>query len=101
MSGINVAINVHENKIKRGQKSPAYFILRLNYARQELSIISFKASEIDIANDMYNHIEKSPDNTQFDSVLVRVASMDVLKKAYPNYFSDISEFIQIVKSYLK
>ena len=99
--GINVAINVHEKKLKRGEKSPAYFILKLNYTRQELSILSFKASEIAIANDIYNHIEKSPDNTQFDSVLVRVASMDVLKKAYPNYFSDIGEFVKIVKSYLK
>ena len=36
-----------------------------------------------------------------DPRYVNVSSFNVLKSAYPNYFSDIGEFVDIVKSYLQ
>ena len=38
---------------------------------------------------------------KIDAVLVNVSSFNALKSAYPNYFSDIGEFVDIIKSYLQ
>ena len=58
-------------------------------------------SEFDEANNIYNSIESTRAGTKIDAVLVNVSSFKSLKSAYPNYFSDIGEFVNIVKSYLK
>lgn len=47
-----------------------------------------------------NQIE-SINNTNIDSVLVSATSFDVLKAAYPNYFTDISQFVDIMREILK
>ena len=52
------------------------------------------------ANETYNLIEKSRGEAKIDAVLVRVSSFSDLKRAYPNYFLDIGEFIDIVEEYL-
>ncbi len=99
LDGINVVVEA-QNK-GRFKGNPAYFILILDYNEHRLSILSFQSSEIDEANEKYNSIESTRAKERIDAVLVRVSSFAALKKAYPNYFSDISEFIKIVKSYLQ
>ena len=100
LSGIKVAIDIQDKRGKDKVRKPAYFMLILNYNTKRLSIRTFKASEFEIANDLYNKIENNK-QSQIDAVLVRVSSVGMLKTAYPNYFSDLSEFVYIVKSYLK
>lgn len=102
LSGIQVAaVNQKYNSEKgTSKKNNGYCILILNYNIRRLRIIPFMSSKIDEANKMYNNIERTRAE-KIDAVLVRVSSFDKLKKAYPNYFSDIREFINIVKSYLK
>ena len=100
LSGIRVAVDNQESKLK-DIKSSGYCILILNYDIRRLRIIPFGSSQIDKATNAYNQIEKSKNNSQVDTVLVRVSSFKSLKSAYPNYFSDIGEFVAIVKSYLK
>ena len=68
---------------------------------KRLSIKSFMPSQIDEANSIYNSIESTQAETKIDAVLVNVSSFKLLKSAYPNYFSDIGEFVDVVKSYLK
>lgn len=99
LSGIRVAVDNQEEKIK--YNNAGYYILILNYNTKRLQIKKYKSSEIDEANKIYNSIESTRAETKIDAVLVRVSSFKDLKKAYPNYFSDIGEFIDIVKSYLK
>ena len=87
-------------------KRSGYCVLSLEYKTkkyetQHLSIKRFKPSEIDKANDYYNELESQKSNTKSDNVLVRVSSFSELKKAYPNYFSDISEFVALIKRYLR
>ncbi|MSS42050.1 hypothetical protein FYJ37_17560 [[Clostridium] scindens] len=55
---------------------------------------------IELATKTYNQIE-SISNPNMDSVLVSVTSFDVLKAAYPNYFTDISQFVDIMRKMLK
>lgn len=99
LSGIRVAVDFQTKKIK--DKKASYFILILNYNTKRLSIKSFMPSQIDEANSIYNSIESTQAETKIDAVLVNVSSFKSLKSAYPNYFSDIGEFVDVVKSYLK
>lgn len=108
LSGIRVAVEKQEHLLKdvkqehqlKNIKSTGYFILILNYATCKLNIIQFNSSKIDEAAEVYNEIEKTNRNAHNDTVLVRVSSFKSLKSAYPNYFSDIGEFINIVRAYL-
>lgn len=99
LSGIRVATDHQDSKFD--ESDMGYCILILNYNIRRLRIKLFKSSEIDEANKTYNSIESTRAESKIDAVLVRVSSFKELKKAYPNYFSDIEEFVNIVKSYLK
>lgn len=98
LSGIKVAVDNQKENVKNS--AIAYYILILNYNTNRLQIKSFGASQINEANAFYNYIEATRTQSKIDAVLVRVSSFTTLKKAYPNYFSDIGEFIDIVKLYL-
>ncbi len=97
LSAIRVAVDYKE---KGAPNQQGYYILILNYITRRLSIKYFKASQNEEANDTYSRIEKTRAESKIDAVLVRVESFQVLKTAYPNYFSDIGEFVEIVKSYI-
>ena len=99
LSGIRVATDFQEKNKKSG--SPGYYILILNYDTKMLRIRSFKSSEIEEANNVYSSIESTKADNKIDAVLVRVSSFQSLQSAYPNYFMDIAEFVNIVRSYLK
>lgn len=99
LSGISVATDYQERRAE-SEKS-GYYILILNYDTRRLQVKSFKTSEIEEANNVYNSIESTKANNKIDAVLVRVSSFQSLKSAYPNYFTDIGEFISIVMEYLK
>ena len=100
LSGIKVAVE-YQKTDKKKKLTPAFYILILNYETHKLRIKPFSASEFDSANELYNKIESQKGVTQMDAVLVRVSSFETLKSAYPNYFSDINEFVTIIKTYLK
>lgn len=99
LSGIRVATDYQEPKMKSNRSG--YYILILNYNSKTLRIKSFIPSQFEEANSIYNSIESTRAETKIDAVLVNVSSFKVLKSAYPNYFSDIGEFVDIVKTYLE
>ena len=95
LSAIRVAIEHVKERKKKG-----YYILILNYDTKQLRIITYKPSQINEATDFYNHIEAiNKENT--DAVLVSATSFASLRAAYPNYFSDIKEFIDLVNEFIK
>lgn len=81
-------------------KKSGYYMLILNFNTRKLQVKYFQPSEIDTANDIYSQIEKTRAENKIDAVLVRAESFVDLKKAYPNYFADISEFIDKVRNYI-
>lgn len=99
LSGIRIAIDNQERN--SNIEKIGYYILILNYNTRRLQIKRFKSSEFEEANNIYNSIESTRAETKIDAVLVRVSSFKDLQKAYPNYFSDIGEFIDIVTTYLR
>lgn len=99
LSGIRIAIDNQERN--SNIEKIGYYILILNYSTRRLQIKRFQSSEFEEANNIYNSIESTRAETKIDAVLVRVSSFKDLQKAYPNYFSDIGEFIDIVTTYLR
>lgn len=98
LKAIRIVIDRDSEKVpdKRG-----YYILRLNYRKHMLRRWFFKPSELEIANKMYDYLEEQRGDAPLDIVLVRAASYATVKAAYPNYFMDIGEFVDIVKGYLQ
>lgn len=81
-------------------KNNGYYILIFNYIKRNVKVLPFKANDTENANKTYANIESSKNEKKIDAVLVRVSSFKALKKAYPNYFSDITEFINLVRKYI-
>jgi len=97
LSAIRVAV---ESKNGTDLKRQGYYILILNYSKRLLRIKFFMPSQSEEANETYTQIERNRAESQIDAVLVSVSSFQILKAAYPNYFSDIGEFVEILSSYL-
>lgn len=86
---------------KKTPDKRGYYILQLNYETHRLKRWFFKPSELEKANRMYDYLEETRGDTPLDIVLVRASSYAAVKAAYPNYFMDIGEFVDIVSEYLK
>lgn len=97
LSALSVAIN-HVNQ-NSNVKTNGYYILRLNYKEKMLKVHSFSKSQVELATSIYNKIE-SINNPDIDVVLVSTNSFDTLKTAYPNYFTDISGFVEMMRRIL-
>lgn len=91
LNAVRVALSTEDNPAK---KNAGYYLLIINYEDRHLRIISYPKRQIIQATKMYEDLET---NKKFDVVLVSASSMKNLKKAYPNYFADVSEFVRKVK----
>ncbi len=97
LKAIRVALD-HEEDLHKDKKG--YYILILNYETKRLRIAYFSPSDVEKANTVYSQIENNHQSATSDAVLVRASSFQTLKNAYPNYFLDIGEFVDIVSEYL-
>ena len=87
-----------DEKIKKGA---AYYILILNYSKKSLFIKHFDITDVEKVNRVYTAIESQSKDLIIDAVMVQVRSFNTLKTAYPNYFSDIGEFLTIIHQKLE
>lgn len=98
LNAIRIAVQ-HEDDVARDKKG--YYLLILNYNTHRLRIRTYLPSQFDEAETTYSQIEKNRHESNIDAVLVRAKSFRELKAAYPNYFTDIGEFYDLVTGYLK
>lgn len=77
-----------------------YFLLVLDLENHNLSVTIYKPSEIQLATQIYDSIEARND-PNINTVLVSANSFATLKKAYPNYFVDITAFLKKIKKLYK
>ena len=80
-------------------REQGYYVLRLDRERSQLLINTYAKNELEKATLEYDLAEKNRASDE-DIVLVSTASFNMLKKAYPNYFSDINEFITLIDSFI-
>ncbi len=96
LSGLNVAIDFDEKNENKKNKYK-YYILILDYSRRKMRIRSFETKNVEIATDIYNRLEDELESDK-NIVLVSASSFDSLRAAYPNYFTDIQEFVDMMRS---
>lgn len=96
LSALSVAIKLTNEKYT---KEKGYYLLQLNLSNKLLKINKFSTKQIELATTAYDKIE-SLNNPDIDVVLVSATSFDTLKCAYPNYFTDISQFVDIMRRIL-
>lgn len=72
-----------------------YRLIILDAKANTVKITSYSKTKLGEANERYTEIEKNiSDYSGIQAVLVTAKSIDLLKKAYPNYFLDTEEFIK-------
>jgi ppGpp synthetase/RelA/SpoT-type nucleotidyltranferase len=85
--------------IEKNDNDTNYFLLEL--AENTINITKYKLSEFDRATAAYLQKEKeSKSDSATDVVLVAAESMYALQNAYPNYFADSTEFVQLMEKAL-
>lgn len=80
-----------------GNKTGDYYLININVTKKNVKIISFKKKAFELATEHYIKLEKEIKETENAVVLVSASSILSLKKAYPSYFLDTSEFISVLE----
>lgn len=84
-------------------KGSTYFLLILDSLNKNIEIRSYSRDDFFKASDDYSEIELlvSQGKLQVEPVLVSSDSLGKLKRAYPNFFLDTTDFIKELKPILK
>lgn len=93
MRTIGVAVEHLGHVDKKMQNG--YYLLKINYIENTITIQTFAgvSKGLDQATAAYNEFERNGDRENEDAVLVSAESYEALVDAYPNYFANITEFI--------
>lgn len=86
-------LRISAKKIETDKYLGEYYIININIKEMFVNIMIFKKNEFEEATSKYLEIEKKIKDSDNAVVLVSSISMKSLKKAYPSYFLDTSEFI--------
>ena len=82
----------------RPSKDDHIFLLVLNMTAWRIDITGFHRRDLAAASEAYLGAEKANvDNPEIQVVLVSVESIQSLRSAYPNYYLDTRQFINVVK----
>lgn len=88
LKGLRISVKHIEKK-----NSGSYYLIRINVKEKHVQIATFKKNEYAMATEEYLKVEKEIKENESAVVLVAASSIKSLKKAYPSYFLDTSEFI--------
>lgn len=95
----NVIQIFDERTMRKGAK---FFLLELNIKNGSLAIYPFAKKDEQKALDMYASLEKKyAGNKEYDVVLTGVEAAHDLRKAYPNYYVDMTDFLKKLQSIIQ
>ena len=99
LSALSVAVHVKQENENARKARDGYYLLLLNFEDRKLIVRPYSTGEYDKANTAYLRLENQYKSSgkERDVVLVGVKSINELSKAYPNYFSDVKEFVNFLK----
>lgn len=92
------AYNVVADHISNNNRRDYYYVLILDYGSMRVTTYPFPKNDIKGATSLYGSYEGKD---HIDAVLVSVDSISTLKKAYPNYFLNVKEFLRKIEGYLR
>ena len=78
----------------KGARNAKYFLITLDPIKRETTIKGFKDGESQKANAEYTSLEQAYLKNPTQVVLVQVANVNALGRAYPNYFLDTQDFLR-------
>ncbi len=97
MGGLSLAANVISKDRKSG-KASFYHLIVLNSIKKTVEIKAYDRESIEQAMTDYAAIEyEAAKGNEIEPVLVSAGPLDILRRAYPNFFLDINQFSRIVK----
>lgn len=87
--------------LMKNEKGYSYHLLVLDSLNRKTYIQSFNRDSYEIAVDAYELIEKKAINGEkLEPVLVSAGNLETVKKAYPSFFLEISDFLKILRAIL-
>lgn len=103
VKGWTRVIDLFDSKLKFEQKKKIkFFLLELDIIGKKIMIKPYTEKEEQKAIDDYSALEKRHlENKDYDIVLVGADNTRDLKKAYPSYFLDITEFLKNLEKIIK
>ena len=76
-------------------------MLQLDLTARTVRTTNFLKAQVAEAQEKYLEVEKAnKDKPEMQTVLVSVDSIDALRKAYPSYYLDITEFVKVLNRIL-
>lgn len=96
MRGFSTAVN------HIAQTSWSYTLIVLNSLERQVQLTGFDRDSLDKALDAFYRAEKeAAEGKAIEPVLVSAGPISTLRRAYPNFFLDISEFVRRVEKVLE
>ena len=84
--------------LERDVKGASYYLLELDSKEWTANITGFKSAQLEVALSRYAEAEKrNAEKPGLDAVLVSAASLEELKRVYPNYLADTHVFLGILR----
>lgn len=88
------ALGVTTNHLEQQNFPGDYYLININIETKSVQITVFDKNSLEKASEKYLEIEKNiKEQSKNAVVLVAANSMRLLKKAYPSYFLDTTEFL--------
>lgn len=91
------ALRVSARHIEIQKVEGDYYLLHINFKERNVKIMVFPKRQYKYATEEYLKVEKSIEPLESAVVLVAANSIKSLRKAYPSYFFDTSEFIEALE----
>lgn len=94
LSGFGSAINAIHSDKRKG----TYYLLVLDPIVRTIRFQAYSKERFDVATADYLKAEEQiAEGSQTQAVLVATASVEALRRAYPNFFLDTHEFLNVLK----
>lgn len=77
-----------------------YAVMELNIQQKEASVYEYPEAMYEIAFRKYQELEKAK-NTEKQVVLIGLNQIEKIQDAYPNYFVDLTNFVETIKFLLE
>ncbi len=101
MTGISVAANTILRSAERG-KAWFYHLIVLDSPNRRVEIRRYDRDSFAQALSEYTAVEaRAAGGERIEPVLVSAGPIDQVRRAYPNFFLDINEFVKIVRQILR
>jgi hypothetical protein len=91
------ALRVSARHIEIQKVEGDYYLLHISFKDRNVKIMVFPKRQYKHATEEYLRVEKSIEPLESAVVLVAANSIKSLRKAYPSYFFDTSEFIDALE----